>query len=214
MHVFMQVHPWVFVAALMAVVGLLLGVAWMIYHLPPPTKKKTSASVAAAATPVEAAANQKATLGESFVEDVRIYDVEGELVVYPCGHTFPACVQISIYGEVFPHVDHREMCGDCFVAFLQSCGMIRCVLCGLSIMPGESVALYDPSCCTGLRTDIGHKVGGGYLGCLRMDCCVSGIFFVGHWGGTAGFYPVFEGGRTIGQVKITNPGAVVVHHDE
>lgn len=97
---------------------------------------------------------------------------------FKCGHYGMWWFKISIFGSVSEKIHQKEYCPDCFIKWYKE-RTIFCSLCGLPIFPGEGVALYDKNS-EGVRED-SYSVGNSVIGCLRMNCCLSGGFFAGHW---------------------------------
>lgn len=58
-----------------------------------------------------------------------------------CGHRGPKWFILDIYGEKTGRIKNRKMCPDCAILYIKN-KVIRCAVCGLSICPGEGVALY------------------------------------------------------------------------
>lgn len=103
---------------------------------------------------------------------------------YNCGHTGPRNFVLRIWGrevKVNPNVSD-ERCPDCSLEELRS-QTFRCCLCGLAVIPGEPVAVYDTGSVQ--PKDFEFMVVEGYaLGCMNWNCCPSGGFFAGNWTGT------------------------------
>lgn len=127
-----------------------------------------------------------------------------------CGHDGPGEADVSFYGRKgtlgVPDdlSEEREgslvahmSCPRCRFEELKKL-LIRCVLCGEAIMPGDPVALYwkRSGGITRENKRMGTMVDGHYIGCLKSDCCPSGGFFSGHWT-SSGFVSAFEDGGTI-----------------
>lgn len=113
-------------------------------------------------------------------DTIVLLEETGRKVRANCGHWTRASLVFNAYGvKVGGHGKH--FCADCAVVELQRVA-IRCALCGLPIIPGDSVAVYD---CGGadIRKEIAFHLGDGQvLGCLRRDCSIPGAF-AGRWGG-------------------------------
>ena len=123
-------------------------------------------------------------------DQIVLLTATGKRVRAKCGHRSRASLLFYVYGvKVGGHGTH--LCADCSVERLGRI-TIRCALCGLPIIPGDGVAIYD---CGGadIRDDIAFRVGEGQvLGCLRSDCTIPGAF-AGHWGGAdKGFISAFQ----------------------
>lgn len=113
---------------------------------------------------------------------------------YCCGHRGPGWFVLDMYGEKTPKIERRNMCPECAILFLKE-HVIRCALCGLSISPGEAVALYSRDT-KGIHTNIATHVGEQQvIGCLRWDCCPCGAFYAGNWSKN-GFIPAFQDNLT------------------
>lgn len=119
-------------------------------------------------------------------DEMCVVDRKGlPLVKYACGHLDHRSFAINIYGLVMnlktEILLEREKCGDCILAEAVSFS-IRCALCGHVIMPGDAVSLYKMD--KKFREDATTiEVGDGKdaVGCMRKHCCLSGMFFAGHW---------------------------------
>lgn len=126
---------------------------------------------------------------------------------YPCGHRGSESYRVHVYGLLSRDFKGSERCPDCRLAEAKEF-IIRCALCGLPIVPGDSVAMYYKTS-GGLKIEIGHKIDDSYVGCLRWDCCPSGGLFVGHWTGKD-IKPYFSSGlSTAAQVMSTGRAVVV-----
>lgn len=118
-------------------------------------------------------------------ENFQVIQKSERLVRWKCGHDFAEKFAYSIYGETLNPREQvfkkRERCGDCMLNVLSPV-VIRCGLCGHHILPGEGIALYVDT------KDFVHREWITFhdkqvVGCLRWDCCPSGAYFAGHWGG-------------------------------
>lgn len=107
---------------------------------------------------------------------------------YACGHRDSRRFQISAYGMESVKIKNAEQCADCFIKHVKK-HTIFCALCGLPIMEGDGVALYDADndC---IRPEA-HRIGNSVIGCLRWDCCPSAGFYAGYWT-EDGFNSLFE----------------------
>ena len=129
-----------------------------------------------------------------------------ERIAFDCGHTGPVRFHYVIFGEAFETDEARlrkehKRCPDCIVAEMRQ-EIIRCALCGHFILPGDSVACYGSG--SDIRDEWATRTpDGGYIGCMRWDCCPSGGFFAGHWQGREGFKPAFEHGCAAAQAMAT-----------
>lgn len=104
-----------------------------------------------------------------------------------CGHESQKEIHYNVYGEQLVG-DGARICPDCGVAELTKI-VICCPLCGLPILPGSGVSIYDASS-KDLKLERAYIVDGtSVLGCLRMDCGIPGAFG-GYWmGPDEGFRP-------------------------
>jgi len=134
-----------------------------------------------------------------------------ERIAYDCGHRGPIKFHFDIFGEAI-ETDERRLreehacCPDCIVAEMRL-DIIRCALCGHFISPGMPVAAYGEG--SDIRVEWATRIpDGGYIGCMRWDCCPSGGFFAGHWLGRGGFRPAFEHGCAAAEAMAT--GEMVV----
>lgn len=118
-----------------------------------------------------------------------------------CGHRGPKWFVLDVYGEKTGKIKNHKMCPGCAISYIKNTG-IRCALCGLSICPGEGVALYYINIKSeGLNLDITTRVGDNVIGCLRWDCCPCGGFYAGHWSEN-GFVSAFSDSYTlVGETK-------------
>jgi hypothetical protein len=127
-------------------------------------------------------------------------------VTFKCGHAGPRRFAFNLYGLDSKPFDDRKKCMNCRLEESKKV-IIRCVLCGLPIIPGEPVVAYHENS-RGIRKDIGRKVGDMYLGCLRVGCCPSAGFFAGGWDGVA-FRPAFAEGSIAAHTMATGKATVV-----
>lgn len=135
-----------------------------------------------------------------------------EVVLWGCGHEAPARYRHNFYGtrlepkdEVF---EKRERCGDCAHGWFGTC-VIRCVLCGHAIFPGEPVAVYrDMRRFRKAWKTYADREKTAVIGCMRGNCCPSGGFFCGHWTGE-GIDSPFRTGSAVGDA-LANPGKMIV----
>jgi len=167
----------------------------------PPEKKKLSAAdgMTAVATVPEPEGLPEPTNEIIFVAN------STELIDYDCGHEGPVDFDYDIFGErVDTDTDklreEHDRCPECIVVEMREI-IIRCVLCGHAILPGSPVAVYAGG--KGMRKKIAVRApDGGYIGCMRWDCCPSGGFFAGHWTGKD-FRPAFEHGSAAAETFAT-----------
>ena len=137
---------------------------------------------------------------------IRIVKASTNPRTYDCGHTGPDRFSIDLYGlESEPFTD-RKKCPNCRVEEAKSV-VIRCALCGLPILPGESVAVYDERNELPYKA-VAYKQEAFYLGCLRWDCCPSGGFYAGTWTGVS-FEPAFEDSATAAEEAFTTGRTVI-----
>ncbi len=146
-------------------------------------------------------------------ETIEITAESEERATYQCGHEGAATFEVSFYGHMMKPADayllKREMCAACMVADART-KVIRCVLCGFGIFPGDPVALYVND--RRFRKEWStHIENDQVLGCLRWDCCPSGGFFGGHWTGEA-FKSAFGGNTAVAQAYATGT-TIVVNND-
>ena len=106
---------------------------------------------------------------------------------YSCGHRGPRRFAFNAYGVEVGYNNQEKLCPACALDLAYR-EIIQCSLCGLSIVPGSPVALYDASS-PDLRKDGITFVGEFAIGCLRWNCCPCGGFFSGHWT-RDGFEPI------------------------
>ncbi len=145
---------------------------------------------------------------EAAHDDIRAVPASEEMRDFACGHRGPSLYHMDLYGQVLHNNGTSpEKCGECAAAWFRSI-TCRCSLCGLAILPGGGVALYDYS--RKMKPERVTEVASGAIGCMRWFCCPSGGFFAGHWTGT-GFRSAFAGGGTIvDEVARTGEAAVGV----
>lgn len=124
--------------------------------------------------------------------DFRAVPTSKKMVPYQCGHKYAKTFAMDFFGEEYglnkEIAKKREKCGDCRAAEARKVA-IRCGLCGFSIMPGESVALYakeNADFHEGTQIIDDKHV----IGCMRWNCCPSGAFLAGRWS-DKGFVPLF-----------------------
>lgn len=117
---------------------------------------------------------------------IKLKKIIGLDIVAGCGHPSAEEIRMHVYGADLV-VSGIEKCPSCLQHEARQT-IIRCVCCGLPIIPGEAVALYrDNGKFRFFRQ--GTKVEDAFVGCLRFECCPSGAYFAGHWEGRAGFQP-------------------------
>lgn len=97
---------------------------------------------------------------------------------YKCGHRDSRRYRVSVFGMKTKTVRQDEHCPKCFIEDVKKY-TIFCARCGLPIVPGAPVVLYDAGN-EGIRDNATH-IENSVVGCLRWDCCPCGAFFVGHW---------------------------------
>lgn len=144
-------------------------------------------------------------------EKLEVIPESDKKVRWGCGHMAWKKFFMNFWGErQYParHVFRgRRLCPDCALEIFRR-ESIRCVLCGLAILPGHPVACYGGG--EGLRTDIATRTDkGDWLGCLRWNCCPSGGFFAGHWNGKK-FIGAFDEGRAAAAEVFATGKAVAV----
>jgi hypothetical protein len=122
-------------------------------------------------------------------DEITLFESTGASVTAECGHLSRKSLVFDVYG-VKVTGDGRRRCADCGKEELGKIA-IRCALCGLPILPGDPVSIYDVGGAD-IIDDIAHRVGESVLGCNRWDCCTPGAF-AGHWGGPEkGFISAFK----------------------
>lgn len=134
-------------------------------------------------------------------DECRVIPLTDELVRWACGHDAPARFRHDFYGTVREPKDEvfeeKEDCGDCMLA-LNERFVIRCVLCGHAIFPGEPVAAYgDDRRFKKTWKTYADEERTVVIGCMRWDCCPSGGFFSGTWTGR-GIKSPFKTGSAAG----------------
>ncbi len=97
---------------------------------------------------------------------------------YKCGHRDSRRFRVSMFGMETKKLSQHEQCPQCFMEEVKK-HTIFCALCGLPIMPGDGVALYDDDN-DGIRENATH-IDNFVIGCIRWECCPSGGFFSGYW---------------------------------
>ncbi len=131
-----------------------------------------------------AAAKKQLERQSGVTDTLAAYARNDEIVRYDCGHEYAKSFGFDFYGErrgvIGEHAEKREKCGDCLLAEIGP-RLIRCCRCGCAIMPGQAVAAYDDDGSFKKAWSTVMPGGGCVIGCMRMDCCPSGGFFVGHW---------------------------------
>jgi hypothetical protein len=138
------------------------------------------------------------------VKDIcEIIPKSNERVQYKCGHEGWKKFHVSFWGEKMApaakFIEERNKCPDCMLQEALR-DMIRCALCGLSISPGDPVALYldDGS----FKKEWSTRHGVSVIGCLRWNCCPSDGFFAGNWDGKK-LIPAFEHEGAVAQARAT-----------
>ncbi len=143
----------------------------------------------------------------TLLDQIEVLDASVKQRRYSCGHDASKTFRVSFYGQVSKLFKRARKCPDCFIAEV-SPHVIRCVLCGDPIFPGDGVALYAPD--NTMRLDIATTLPDGQvIGCMGWDCCDCGAFFAGNWS-VEGFVPRF-GGRTAGQEAMATGNTIVVN---
>ncbi len=104
---------------------------------------------------------------------------------YACGHRDSRAFRLNIFGMETGTIRQKDLCPNCQIEDGKK-KIIFCALCGLPIIPGNGVAIYDDDN-EGIRPDATH-IGKSVLGYLRWECCPGGLLFAGHWT-TEGFKP-------------------------
>jgi hypothetical protein len=122
-------------------------------------------------------------------DQIELVDTGGRAVTAKCGHSSSEDLIFDVYGVKITG-DGQRICPDCGKTELHRI-TLRCALCGLPILPGNSVSIYDISGAD-VRAEIAFRVGDDQvLGCCTMDCALPGAF-AGHWGGPEqGFVSAF-----------------------
>lgn len=122
-------------------------------------------------------------------DQIVLVEASGRAVTAKCGHSSKRTLIFDVYGVKITG-DGRHTCPDCGRTELGQI-TIRCALCGLPILPGNAVSIYDMGGAD-IRADIAFKVDDDQvLGCVAMDCALPGAF-AGHWGGPdRGFMSAF-----------------------
>lgn len=137
----------------------------------------------------------------------------GQEVEYKCGHRHAERYVLSLFGEIIEFKDvsfaKRELCADCNLARLRL-GLIRCVICGFAIWPGDPVAVYADSrkFKKEWKTTVSKDKKDRVIGCMRWECCPSGGFFSGHWMGNH-FAPAFTTGSAAAEAFLTGKPVLV-----
>lgn len=97
---------------------------------------------------------------------------------YACGHRDSRRFRVSVFGKETKVIKQNATCPACFIEETKK-HTIFCALCGLPIMPGDPVALYDDDN-DNIRDEATH-LGNSVLGCLRWNCCPTAGFLAGCW---------------------------------
>ena len=141
-------------------------------------------------------------------DEFKEYFIHDKIVLFEaCGHNGVTSFSMDIWGNKVncclkeDQIENRDgnrvvailLCPNCKFEQVKKTA-IRCGLCGLGIMEGESVALYGSSS-RGIKKELATYIEGNVFGCLRINCCPSGAFFAGYWT-EDGFKPAF-GGLTV-----------------
>ncbi len=118
-----------------------------------------------------------------------VIEESGELIRYLCGHMSPLCFALDLYGTVtrMDHQGHEKpsCCGACAIERLRA-AVIRCVICGHPIMPGNPIMAYEKTegmqfeRCTFIREAAPQVV----VGCLDWRCRATMGVQYGYWMGT------------------------------
>lgn len=123
-------------------------------------------------------------------DQIVLVQASGREVTARCGHRAHELLVFDVYGDKVSG-DGNQSCPTCSVEELGRI-TVRCAICGLPILPGDAVAVYE---CGGadIRDDIAPRVGESQvLGCTRWDCCLPGAY-AGHWDGAErGFISAFN----------------------
>lgn len=125
-----------------------------------------------------------------------------ERIAFDCGHEGAVKFHYVIFGERIEADEKRmrelhDRCPDCIVDEMRQ-DIIRCARCGHFILPGQDVAVYFSG--RGLKKKWSTRTpDGGYIGCMRWECCPTGGLFAGRWLGREGFKPAFEHGSAMMQ---------------
>lgn len=123
-------------------------------------------------------------------DEIVLCSESGEKITSQCGHASHAELVFDVYGLKIEGKGQLT-CPECSIKELREI-TIRCALCGLPILPGDGVSIYDIGG-RDIRADIAFKVGEHQvLGCNGMDCSIPGAY-AGLWGGPQrGFVSAFE----------------------
>lgn len=123
-------------------------------------------------------------------DQIVLVDSRGAIVTAKCGHSSHEQLIFNVYGLEITG-EGQQFCPDCSKKELTEI-VIRCALCGLPILPGNAVSIYDIGGAD-IKADIAYRVGEDQvLGCVGMDCSLPGAF-AGHWAGPKqGFISAFD----------------------
>jgi hypothetical protein len=123
-------------------------------------------------------------------DEIVFVEARGDAVTAECGHSSSETLVFNVYGDQVSG-DGRCTCPDCGKAELGRI-VIRCALCGLPILPGHAVSIYDIGG-EGIQADIAFRVGDDQvLGCNAWDCALPGAV-AGEWHGPdRGFVSAFD----------------------
>ncbi len=108
---------------------------------------------------------------------------------YKCGHRNSRRFRVSAFGRETKNISQIERCPTCFLEWIKQ-HTIFCALCGLPIMSGDPVVLYDDM--VGVREEA-TRFGNSVFCCTRNNCSPAAVDIPsGHWS-TEGFKPLIIG---------------------
>ena len=127
-----------------------------------------------------------------FDRTTNCHEVGGQKIFFTeCGHVYAKIVRCDYWGnertltckdEFIQTIDgaHRAEaeCGRCRFEKLKSAA-IRCALCGVGIIPGDAVALYDKTS-GGINKEFATYLGDSVLGCVLQGCGLAAAL-AGKW---------------------------------
>ena len=120
--------------------------------------------------------------------EITVEVIDRKRARYKCGHKGCSEFTLIAFGlrmKSFAVSERPEFCEECLKANAEK-DIIQCARCGLPIVPGEQVAIYEiePE-----REYPPHsrRLENGVLGCMAWDCCPMGAaYYAGHWLGSEG----------------------------